>query len=188
MPPSPRQLVPQILCALSFCPAFCRCHGTALQWQTPGCRGVTQQTGVTVSLAEQGWPPQPCGEASLISTLTQAVSGSGALWVQPLSTPLQAQPSGDTGKHEFKCLSPFPRLRAWLGFGWKIPTLPSHELWGSSVCRARPQHSDGWGPERGSGDTGMRVWGPTGSAACTGRLRTSGGCRAASRVWLPCFS
>lgn len=57
-------------------------------------------------------------------------------------------------------LKPIPRLRAWLGFGWGIPVLPSHGLWGSSVCQARPRHSDGWGLERSSGDTGMRVRGP----------------------------
>lgn len=80
--------------------------GTALRWQTPGCRGETQRSGVAVSLAEHGWPPQPHEEASLISTLARAVSGSGAVWVQPRSTPLQAQPLGDTGKHQFQCLSP----------------------------------------------------------------------------------
>lgn len=57
-------------------------------------------------------------------------------------------------------LKPIPRLRAWLGFGWGIPVLPSHGLWGSSVCQARPRHGDSGGLERGSGDTGVRVRGP----------------------------
>lgn len=55
-----------------------RCPSTKLQLQTPGCRGVTQRTCVTVSLAEQGWPPQPREEAPSISTLARGVSSGDA--------------------------------------------------------------------------------------------------------------
>lgn len=58
--------------------SVCRCPSTALQLQTPGCRGVTQGTCVTVSLAEQGWPPQPREEAPSISTLARGVSSGDA--------------------------------------------------------------------------------------------------------------
>lgn len=120
---------PNSLCSELLPPTF---GGTALRWQTPGCRGVAQGTGVAVSLAERGWPPQPHEEASRMNTLTRAISSGSALWVQPPSTPLRAQLSGDTDKREFKRLSP----SLGSGSGWVSGgTSPRSHPTGSGAAR-----------------------------------------------------
>lgn len=173
---------PNSLCSELLPPTF---GGTALRWQTPGCRGVTQGTGVAASLAERGWPPQPHEEASRINTLTRTISSGSALWVQLLSTPLQAQLSGDTDKCDFKCLSPsLGSGSGWVSGGTSPRSHPTGS--GAARCARLDLGTATAGGRRGA--LGMRAQGPTGSAAHTGSLRTSGGCRAASRVWLLRFS
>lgn len=93
---------------------------------------------------------------------TWAVSGGGVPWVPHCRHSRWVTP--------VSVLTPIVGLEAWLGLEWDIPTPLSHRLWGSSGCRTRPQVGEGRGLEQGSGDTGVRVQGPTGSTTRTGSL------------------